>query len=55
MDDDADIASRMHNAHTHPLLQENRPLGGLWIRFNRILHQQEGEQSFHFPLSEMPS
>lgn len=54
-DDDTDIAFRMHNTHTHPFLQESRSFGGLRIRFNRILHQQEGEQSFQFLLSEMPS
>lgn len=54
-DDDTDIAFRMHDTHTHPLLQENRSFGGLRIRFNLILHQQEGEQSFQFLLSEMPS
>jgi len=54
-DNDTDIAFRMHNTHTHPLLQESRSFGGLRIRFNGILHQQEGEQSFQFLLSEMPS
>ena len=54
-DDDANIPLRMHNTHTHPLLHENRPFGRLRIRFDRILHQKEDEQSLHLLLSEMPS
>ena len=54
-EDDTDITLRMHNTHTHPLLQENRSFGGLGICFNRVLHQQEGEQSFQFLPGEVPS
>ena len=53
-DDDTNIALGMHEAHTHPLLQENWPFGRLGIYLDRILHQKKHEQSFQFLLSEMP-
>ena len=42
-DDDPNIALGMHDAHTHPLLQENRAFSRFMIRLDRILHQKKGE------------
>jgi len=52
-DDNTNVALGVHNAYTHPLLQENRTLSRLRIHFDRILHQKKGKENLQLPLSEM--
>ena len=54
-DDDTHIALNLHDTYTYPPLKEGRPLGGIGIHFDRILHQKKGQKSFQLPPSEVPS